>query len=114
MDLTARNPDGTPAPPRATVTARPSWAARMKLHEPVRLYGHALALVVAIANLALLAAGVRLPAAGDLLVGVIIGALVATTEGIRASVYSPATMVGLLLARHGQSTVPTPESESAR
>lgn len=112
--LTARNPDGTPAPPsRSTVNARPGWVARTKLTEPARLYGHGLVLVAAVALLPVVLDDELGPGFIAWAVGVLL-ALALVIEAVRASVYSPATAVALVLSRQGQPTIPAPESESAR
>jgi membrane protein implicated in regulation of membrane protease activity len=106
------NPDGTPAPPAPQPPA-PGLLRTWKLLEPVRLYLWGLATVVLLALAitgALTGAWVGLALTA---VGVLLG-LGGAAEAIRASVFSPAAMMGLVIAHRGRHllTVPTRESDA--
>lgn len=96
--LTARNPDGTPAPPqqRATAGARPSLLVRLKCTEPVRLYGYGAVLLAAVALVPLLASTSWSPL--HTWAVCVLAAVAAAVEAIRASVYPPAAVAAMVLS----------------
>ena len=82
------------APTEAGPTARPPWLARMKLTEPVRLYLYTVLLVLLVGCQL---AGVLTGEWRDYLAtsAALLLAIPAGAEAVRASVYSPASMVRL-------------------
>jgi hypothetical protein len=114
VDLLARNPDGTPAPPIPAPTGPPqqlSTLARLRLAEPVRLYAYGMQLLLVVVLTAAAAITGRWDAYAWAAPAVVV-ALVVTAELVRPSVFSLSAMASLLLEHRGRIlTVPTPEKD---
>jgi hypothetical protein len=107
------NPDGTPAPPVPRPPA-PGLLTRWKLSEPVRLYLDGLVVVVVAAFVVAGWITQQWGAFAIAAAGVVLG-LGGAAEAIRASVFAPTTVVGLVHAGRGRYTaiIPTPEKDAA-